>query len=259
MTLHFGPQLKEWRRVRRLSQLDLAGEAGISARHLSFLETGRSRPTEGMILRLAQALDLPTGAHNELFAAAGYAPRFGGSADRGLDGVEPGARRVVDLILDRHAPWPAACFNAGYDVLGGNTGFAALTARFGVGTAANLLDLVFTPGPVRAAIANWPAFAAAFLRRAEAEARFLGPRSPLARRLAALRAGGHLPEARAETGRPPPYVELALALAGVETRWITTVTTLGSAQDVLLEGIFIEQYFPADAETRRLADRLVDG
>ncbi|MEC9342682.1 MAG: helix-turn-helix domain-containing protein [Pseudomonadota bacterium] len=251
----FGGQLREWRKVRRMSQLDLAGEAGISTRHLSFLETGRSRPTEGMIARIGEALDLPVAERNALFASAGYTPRYGSAAGQDLEGLSEPVRQVVELILERHAPWPAACLNAAYDVIAGNAGFAQLASAFGIGPGANLLALVFEDGPVRDAIVNWNAFAPAFLKRARAEARYLGPRSTLAQRIEAI---DPVPPGvdNGSSERPPPVIEFVLSLGGTETRWITTVTTIGSAQDAMLEGIFIEQYFPADATTTALVEAM---
>jgi transcriptional regulator with XRE-family HTH domain len=260
-TMDFGRQLREWRSHRNLSQLDLAMEAGISPRHLSFLETGRSRPTEGMIIRIAEALDLPFRAQNELFSAAGFTPRFASVEREGIEGLPKPVREALALILERHAPWPAVVFNADHDILTVNAGFAALGSALGIsaGPGANLLGLVVEPGPVREAIVNFDAVAGLFLRRARNEARLYGPRSALAKRLSRYEADaglGRLFGAGAAGRNPPPVIAVRLRLGDLETQWITTLTSFGSAQEVLSEGIFIEQYFPADERTKVVAENL---
>jgi transcriptional regulator with XRE-family HTH domain len=259
--MDFGRQLREWRAYRNLSQLDLAMEAGISSRHLSFLETGRSRPTEGMVIRIAEALGLTFKAQNALFAAAGFAPRFASAEREGINGLPKPMREALALILDRHAPWPALAFDGDHDILAANPGFVALGAAVGIfaGPGANLLGIVVEPGPVRDAIVNFDAVAGLFLRRARNEARLHGPKSALARRMARYEADaelGRLLDADAADRNPPPVVLVHLRLGEVETRWITTLTSFGSAQEVLSEGIFIEQYFPADERTRVIADSI---
>jgi transcriptional regulator with XRE-family HTH domain len=254
MTLHFGSQLKEWRQARRLSQLGLAGEAGISARHLSFLESGRSRPTEGMIMRLGEALELPARAQNELFAAAGYAPRFS-NGGAGIDSLPSGPRAVLRLILDRHSPWPAGVFNADYDLVGGNETFLGMAAAVGISPGDNLLRAVATGALLRQAVPNWEEFSAHFLRRGRAEAGHYGPNSRLARLVAEISREPEIAVALAKANGeryPPPVLEIAFEIGGVKSRWITTVTTLGMVQEALTEGIFIEQFFPADEATRAM-------
>lgn len=146
----FGNALRHWRTLRRLSQLELASLAGTPPRHVSFLETGRARPTEGMVRRLALALDLPPEDQNGLLSSAGFAPVFLARAlsDEALAGVQ----FVVHRLLDSHEPFPALVVNAWYDVLAVNRGAAALLAALGVpmdgalaeAAAPNLVDLLLT-------------------------------------------------------------------------------------------------------------------
>jgi transcriptional regulator with XRE-family HTH domain len=257
--MEFGDQLKQWRSHRRLSQLDLALDAGISARHLSFLETGRARPSEGMIIRICETLELPFKIRNELFTAAGFAPRYLSAEREGLAGLPPLIRDTLQMILERHAPWPAVAFDADHNILAANAGFMALADALGISIAPgmNILALVIEPGPVRAAIANWPQFALLFLKRARNEARLYGPRSELAKRIAFYQDNAELAALLRsdESGRPPPVITVQLRLGEAVTSWITTLTAFGSAQEVLTQGIFIEQYFPADDATRAIADR----
>lgn len=258
--MDFGAQLREWRVHRRISQLALASDAGISSRHLSFLETGRSRPSEGMIIRLAEALSLPHGEENRLFSAAGFAPRFKAAAGRDPQALPDIIGSTLKLILDRHAPWPAIAFDAEHELIMANAGFAALAGALGIDPTqeTNVLALVLENPAVRVAVTNWPDVAGLFLRRARNEAWLYGPRSPLARRLARYKDDPEIgPLMRADGERnPPPVIPVRLALGGLETEWITTLTAFGAAQEVVSQGIFIEQYFPANAATKALADTL---
>jgi transcriptional regulator with XRE-family HTH domain len=257
--MEFGDQLKQWRSHRHLSQLDLALDAGISARHLSFLETGRARPSEGMIIRICETLELPFKIRNELFTAAGFAPRYLSAEREGLAGLPPLIGDTLQMILERHAPWPAVAFDADHNILAANAGFMALADALGISIAPgmNILALVIEPGPVRAAIANWPQVALLFLKRARNEARLYGPRSELAKRIAIYEDDAEVAALlRSDEGgrHPPPVITVQLRWGEAVTSWITTLTAFGSAQEVLTEGIFIEQYFPADDATRVIAD-----
>lgn len=257
--MEFGDQLKQWRSHRHLSQLDLALDAGISARHLSFLETGRARPSEGMIMRICETLELPFKIRNELFTAAGFAPRYLCAEREGLAGLPPLIRDTLQVILERHAPWPAVAFDANHNILAANAGFMALADALGISIAPgmNILALVLEPGPVRAAIANWPEVALLFFKRARIEARLYGPRSELAKRIASYEDDAELAallRSNESERDPPPVITVQLRLGEAVTSWITTLTAFGSAQEVLTEGIFIEQYFPADDATRAIAD-----
>ncbi|EJM99953.1 helix-turn-helix transcriptional regulator [Phyllobacterium sp. YR531] len=256
--MQFGDHLRQWRSHRHLSQMDLALEAGISSRHLSFLETGRSQPSEGMIIRICEALELPYRIQNELFSAAGFAPRYFSAEREGLSGLPVLIRDTLLLILEKHEPWPAVAFNADYDTLAANAGFSALANALGMSVAPgiNILALVLEPGPVKQAIENWPEVALLFLKRARNEARLYGPRSGLAQRLAVYENDAEISSLlRNDEGErnPPPVITARLRLGDTMTSWITTLTAFGSAQEVLTEGIFIEQYFPADDATRAIA------
>ena len=196
--MQFGEQLKEWRSHRRMSQLDLATEAGISSRHISFLETGRSRPTEGMILRLSTVLDIPARDQGLLFSAAGFRPRFGTRPAQALDNLPPAISAAIGLILGRHDPYPGVVFDHEYNVLSANRPFAALAGLVGIEIqpGINFLEAFLSPSPLRDIIANWRATAADLVHRVRGEAWLQGPRSALSRRIERLAA---LPEVQAAT------------------------------------------------------------
>src|SRR5688500_19788324 len=120
-----GPLLREWRERRRLSQLDLALEAGVSARHLSFVETGRSKPGRELLLRIAEQLEVPFRERNHLLLAAGHAPAF---PERSLEDPELApVRAALDLILTGHEPYPAIAVDRAWNLVAANSAVWALT------------------------------------------------------------------------------------------------------------------------------------
>jgi len=240
-----GPLLKEWRMVRGKSQLDLALDADVSARHLSFLESGRSRPSQEMVLRLAEALGLPLRERNAMLVAAGYAPQFGESAWESEAMAE--VRRAAGIILKGHEPYPAVVLDAAYVVLDATDGaLAMLGGTREVLGQANLMDLVFAPGPVRAGIGNWEDVAAYLLHRMRESVRMRGPRSQVAEVLkrALAQPGASEVAAMPYGGRNRVLLPLIFTREGETTRWITTVTSFGAAQDALAEEITIELFHP---------------
>ena len=149
--------LRYWRRVRSMSQLDLASAAMTTPRHMSFVETGRSKPSREMVLRLADALDVPLRDRNGLLLAAGYAPLY---VERALD--HPALVRVnaaISGMLAQHEPMPAVVMDRGWNLLRVNAGarrlFTGLCAPEAVPAAANVLRVILEPGPVRSRIMNW--------------------------------------------------------------------------------------------------------
>ena len=252
--MEFGEQLKEWRGHRRMSQLDLATEAGISARHLSFLETGRSRPSEGMILRLSAVLAIPARDQGRLFSSAGFRPRFATKPAASLDAFPEAVAGAIRLILGRHDPYPGVVFDHEYTVLAANPPFLALAGMAGVPVAPglNFLDAYLGDTPLRSIVVNWPETAADLVHRIRGEAWLQGPRSPLARRIERLAAS---PDVKAALDAFPesqrlPVLPVEMRIGGKHFRFITTLTSFGSAQDALVEGVLIESFFPADEATR---------
>jgi transcriptional regulator with XRE-family HTH domain len=252
--MEFGEYLKEWRGHRRMSQLELASEAGISSRHLSFLETGRSRPSEGMILRLSAVLDIPARDQGMLFSAAGFRPRFATKPAASLDSFPPAVAEAIGLILERHDPYPGVVFDHEYNILVANTAFSALAGMAGVPVSPgdNFLDAFLGATPLRSIVLNWERSAADLVHRIRGEAWLQGPRSPLARRIERLAVAEDIQAALErfpETERLP-VLPIEMQIGAKRFNWITTLTSFGSVQDALVEGVLIESFFPADAETR---------
>jgi transcriptional regulator with XRE-family HTH domain len=242
----FETTLREWRNRRGMSQMALAMAAEISARHLSFLESARARPSPAMVLRLAEALDLPLRERNGLLVAAGFAPHYGDN-----DWLSPQMaelRQAAQLLLKAHAPYPAIVLDAAFEILEAN---GAAMALIGVDTLPaarlNLADLVLAPGAVRDSVVNWAEVAAYLMHRLREGVRRHGPGSPVARVLTRVRRheGVEGLSLRPEGMQGQVLLPLEFRLGGQATRWFTTVTSFGAPQDALAEEITIEQFHPA--------------
>ena len=258
----FGVALKHWRRVRGKSQLDLALDAGVSSRHVSFLETGRSRPSRAMILHLAGALEVPLRERNTLLVAGGFAPAYG---ELGLDAPELApARRALDLILRQQEPYPAVVMDRHWNLVLANDAAGRFFAEFGPEPSlpaeirGNVLRSMFHPDGVRRWVENWEEVAEALVRRVHREA-IGGVADAAARRLVAeVLASPGVPERwRLPDLATPlaPFVPVVFARPGLRLAYFSTVTTLGTPQDVTLQELRVECFHPADEATARAAGR----
>jgi transcriptional regulator with XRE-family HTH domain len=255
--------LRQWRGLRGLSQLALAGEAATTTRHLSFLETGRASPSREMVLRLAEALDVPLRERNALLEAAGFASIYRETA---LDAAELGPiRRVIALLLQAAEPFPAVVVDRAYDLVLAN---AAMTRFFGhllppeelaaLGRP-NLMRATFHPHGLHRFVANWAEVAPVLLGRLVREAQRCPTGDPLRRLVDEVLAyPGIVPEWRLPSlERPlPPVIAMHLKRGDLEARVFGAITTLGTPQDVTLQELRIETFLPADAATEELARRL---
>ena len=262
----FGRALRRWRALRGMSQLDLALEADSSARHLSFIETGRAQPSRAMVLRLAEALDLPLRERNLLLTAAGYAPAF---RETPLDAAAmAGVRRAVDLMLAKHEPYPALVMDRRFDLVAVNRAAARLVALMGGADSGgaspdrppNLLRLMLAPGGLRRHVVDWPAAARYLVARARRELTGAGADEAMLALCEEVLGYPDIPAgaALAEPGgeAPPPVLAVAFERDGLRLAWFSTITTFGTPQDVTLEELHIEHLFPADDATEALAHRL---
>jgi transcriptional regulator with XRE-family HTH domain len=233
---------------RRLSQLQLAIAADVSTRHLSFVETGRSRPSPQMLLHLAEQLDVPLRERNELLLAAGYAPAYRQRA-LGSAALAPVAA-AVRQVLAGHEPYPAIVVNARNELIDANATVAVLLA----GVAPHLLEppvnalrVALHPDGMAARIANLPVWRAHLLHRLRRQA--AASADPY---LAALHEelSGY-PGGQAEDDDPAAAVALPLRLRhdGRELAFVTTVATFGAPLDVTVAELAIESFYPADAAT----------
>ena len=245
-----GPLLREWRRRRHLSQLDLALEANVSARHLSFIETGRARPSAEMLLHLSEQLEIPLRERNALLLAAGHAPAY---AQRELDAPELGpVRDALDRVLAGHAPNPALVVDRHWGLVAANASTDLLTAGAAphlLEPPVNVLRLSLHPEGVAPRIANLPEWRAHLLDRLGREAVAGGDPAlaALHEELAGYPGGGTAVAPDLEAGAIAVPLRFRHGDAGLA--FISTVTTFGTAVDVTVSELSIESFFPADAAT----------
>jgi len=245
-----GAMLRDWRLRRRLSQLELALEAGVSSRHLSFVETGRSRPSAEMVLHLAEQLEVPLRDRNQLLLAAGYAPAF---AQRELDAPELGpVRDAIDQVLRAHEPYPALVIDRHWGLVAANRPLGALVAGVDeqlLEPPVNVLRLSLHPAGMAPRILNLGQWRAHLLERLAAEALASGDPalSVLHEELASY------PGGESADGLDPGFADIAVPLRlrhrGDELAFISTKTSFATAVDVTVAELSIESFFPADEQT----------
>lgn len=254
MTATVGDQLRNWRKLRRVSQLDLALAADVSARHLSFVETGRSRPSRDLLLRLADTLEVPVRQRNALLLAAGLAPAH---PERALDerAMAP-AVAAVRALLAGYQPYPALAVDRGWTLVAANEAVGLLTAGAApelLRAPVNVLRLSLHPDGLAPAILNLPRWRAHVLDRLHRDATLADDDQlrELHGELAALPGGLERGEAADDIAVP-----LVLRTDHGVLRMLSTVTTFGTALDVTLAELSIEGFVPADEETARLLSAL---
>jgi transcriptional regulator with XRE-family HTH domain len=247
--LGVGALLRRWRDQRRLSQMELALEADVSTRHLSFVETGRSRPSRDMVVKLAEHLDVPLRERNELLLAAGYAPAYPESSFE--DAEMSQVRDAVKRLLAAHEPYPAIAVDRRWELLDGNAGVPLMTA----GVAAQLLEppinalrLTLHPDGMAPRIANlaeWRGHVLGRLRREVTATQDAQLRSLLAELEAYP--GGEDDEGVPAAGQI--VVPLRLHHDAGELSFMSTITTFGTPLDITVSELSIEAFFPADDHT----------
>lgn len=250
-----GVLLRDWRQRRRLSQLDLSNEAGVSARHLSFLETGRAKPSREMVLHLAEQLQVPLRARNTLMLAAGFAPAY---ARRDLqDPLMKPVRDAIDLVLAGYEPHPAVVIDRDWNLVVGNRSIAILTdgaTQDLLEPPVNVLRLSLHPQGIAPRIANLAQWRAHVLHRLAHDAALTGDTglADLHQELSAL-PGGHDPS-------PPNGIAVPLRIRhdNTELALLSTVTTFGSAVDITAAELSIEAFLPADPHTATVLRALAD-
>ncbi|WP_423603963.1 helix-turn-helix domain-containing protein [Sphingomonas sp. MS122] len=251
-----GEQLRHWRARRRLSQLDLAMEAGISQRHLSFVESGRSRPGRDMVLLLAESLELPLRERNRLLLGAGHAPHFAEHAleDEALADV----REAMLLILKGHEPFPALVVDRAWNLVAHNDAVGPLlvgVAPWLLARPCNVLKLSLHREGLGPRIVNYGEWRAHILSRLRHEAKATGDPA-IETLLAELEAMPSLgPRRQPPAVSASPVVPLKLRSEAGELSFLSTTTVFGTPQDVTLSELAIEAFYPADAATRAALSR----
>jgi transcriptional regulator with XRE-family HTH domain len=243
-----GSLLRDWRQRRRLSQLELALDADVSARHLSFVETGRSRPSASMVLHLAERLEVPLRERNRMLLAAGHAPAFQ-SHDLDEPPMAP-VRAAIDLILAGHDPYPALVVDRAWEMIAANRAVSLLTADVAphlLEPPINVLRVSLHPDGVAPRIANLAEWRMHLLDRLRRQIAATGDPALVAL-LAELET---YPAPPAPEHDPGQAIAVPLRLHGPdgELAFISTVATFGTAVEVTASELAIESFFPADDAT----------
>ncbi|MFC7843332.1 helix-turn-helix domain-containing protein [Streptomyces sp. NPDC057382] len=247
-----GPLLRAWREQRRVSQLELALRADSSARHISFVETGRSRPSEEMVLRLAEHLDVPVRERNALLLAAGYAPRYPETPldDPALDALRAG----IERLIGGYEPYPALVVDARYDVVAANRGVMALVDGVSAGLLEpplNAMRLALHPEGLAPRIRNLRAWRGHLLEqmRRQIALHRSAPLRALYEEVSAYPVPAEDPAE--EAAEPVPYFALPLRIEheGRTLSFISSISTFNTPMDVTVAELAIETLLPADPAT----------
>jgi transcriptional regulator with XRE-family HTH domain len=242
----FGATLKKWRQVRRLSQMDLALQSGVSARHVSFMETGRSHPSRGMVLRLCDELDLPFSARNQMLMAAGLSPSY---AERDLSDAD--MRPVQEAMrwsLDRHAPYPGIALGRHWQLLDLNRPAERLLGVLGIKPGDNMIEVLARNPLARAALVNFDEVVTHLLARLRAESAHFGRDATLDSLIAQL-SELEVDQTKGQ-GVRPAFLPAIYRFGDLELSLFSTISQFGSAEDIALSEMRIELMFPADEPTR---------
>jgi transcriptional regulator with XRE-family HTH domain len=255
----FGTLMRQWRRRRGLSQLDLAESGGVSQRHVSFLESGRARPSRQMVLHLAELLDMPLRERNRLLHAAGFAAAY---RESGLDAPQLAeARRALDLLLRQHEPFPAVVVDAAWTVQLANQAAQRMIA-FLLGPAAdpakpplgpvNFMKLPLHPQGARPYIRNWREVAGALLHRLQREAMDSPAAAAVLAEVRAYPDVDALWRSLDWEAEPRPVLGFVIEKDGLVLDLLTMIATFGTPQDVTLQDLRIETFLPADESSESL-------
>lgn len=246
-----GALLRQWRAARRVSQLDLALEAGVSARHLSYVETGKAQPSRDMVARLADTLDVPLRERNALLMAAGYAPEY---PERALDTPELAPiRRAIELIVGHQEPFPAFVLDRRWEVLLTNRAAARVAdVLIGGSRHTNMVRQFFDPADLRAVVVNWEEVAGDLIRHLHDEVAAVPSDAGAYSLLEEVLRYPGVPSrwrTRDLGAVPPPLLTVHFRKGDQELRFFSTITTFGTPLDVTIDELRIECTFPADDAT----------
>ncbi|TGN85110.1 XRE family transcriptional regulator [Bradyrhizobium yuanmingense] len=255
-----GDLLRGWRTRRALSQAELAFEAGISVKHLSYVETGKAAASRDILLQLASALDLSLRDRNALLEAGGFARQYG---ERDLSAPELAeARRAIDLLLLRHEPFPAIVTDRRWNVMQANRAASRLMTML-LGPARmqrplNHMRMFLAPDELKPFVENWPIVAAALLTRARHEAMAAPLDEALQSTWRELMRLPQLPAPIEDSAVPGPLCEVRLRKGDIGIGLIGAVLTLGTPQDVTLQELRVEMFMPVDAASEVALVALAD-
>lgn len=253
MVDRFGDVLREWRQLRRMSQMDLGLSAGVSPRHISFLETGRARPSRGMVLRLCDELEVPGSARNRWLTSAGLAPAY---HSRNGDAPEMAPlTQAVDWMLSRHAPYPAMAVDRHWRLKAMNRPAQAMFAATGLGAGDGLIDALLDNPALAAALENRDEVERLSLTRLRTELAHFG-RDPVLEQAVARLAERVAQQPGAVDAPMPAVIPARYRLGEAVLSFFTTITQFGATGDIAMSELRIEMFFPADDATRQMVEAL---
>ncbi len=256
MKMVFGTELKKWRAARRLSQLDLGSQAGVSSRHISFLESGRSKPSKEMVVHLAEALDIPRSERNRLLNAAGFASRYVAN-DLSSEAMAP-IRSALSWTLDRHNPYPAMVLGRHWDVIEANAAALAMFKLMNQPSDVSMIELLLGDSGVRDCVKNWGDVSTYLMARFKTESAFLGGDPVFEDAIQRLEPLLPIRRSPSEAG-PNPLVTVDLAIGGLDFSMLSSIAQFGAADDFALADLKVELFFPADDSTRLFFESLTAG
>lgn len=256
MTTQFGGLLREWRETRKVSQLDLGLSANVSARHISFLETGRSRPSRAMVLNLGEVLEVPRGSRNAMLHAAGFAPSY---RARQHDEAEMAPiNSALEWMLEKHMPYPAFVLDRHWNIVRANAMATMMLSQMGLAADANLIEALLDETSLPSIIENWQEVARHLAQRLRAESSHLGGDACLEQMAARLsaQAGAGSPDIGSGT---QAIIPTRYRLGEATLSFFSTMSRFSTAEDIALADWKIEHLFPADEATRQMLENFVRG
>lgn len=255
MQNRFGEELKEWRNQRRISQLELGLSANVSARHISFLETGRAKPSQSMVRQLCETLEIPRSARNTILTAAGFAPTY---LSRDLDEANMAhVRDAVNWTLERHDPYPAFALDKHWLIVKANKAAGFLLEGAGLVEGDSLLDIIIDKTRLAAILENWQEVMHHMYIRLRTESAHFGGDPVLDAAIAKLTKAldNKLPEA---SDIHPAVIPAKYKAGDLILTFFSTIAQFGSAEDIALSELKIEMMFPANDLTRNTLITMVE-
>lgn len=249
MNNQFGNTLRKWRKQRRYSQLQLAVDIDVSSKHISFLETGRSKPSREMILKIGNFLFLPKREINSGLLAAGFSPVYAELPNNDAE-LEP-VTTAIQQMLENHMPYPAIVLNQNWDVVNANKSAADLMSKIGFSSSTNLIQAIIDDDPKTSKIINWRESALAILSRLRYEISFIGGSDTLESLEREL--SEHIAATCDELSEAQPeklILSTQFQLTDSVLSFFSIIAQLGTVQDVTVSELKVELMFPTDDATK---------
>lgn len=244
----FGDTLQKWRKKRRFSQLSFAVFADVSSRHLSFLETGRAKPSREMVLKLADCLKMPKSEINRALLAAGFSPAYIAHKSEDIDLIP--IQRAIDVLITNHMPYPAIVLDRSWNLIGANEAAEKFLNEAGFSGYGNLLEALIAQSPSESFIINWEESVGLVLERVRTEILSLGEDIQLMNleQKLTLRFNKHCPNPM--FNRSQAVIPTRFKIKGKIVSLFSSISQFGSVQDLTLDDIKVELMFPLDQSSK---------